>query len=67
MEPKPEGRVHVPTPTLAALPVKVMVSEQTLWSRPALAMVGATSRKITTVSLDEPQTPLVIVHTKVTL
>src|ERR1051326_5954585 len=59
----PVMTVHAPVPTNAVLPAREVVVEQTVSSGPALAVVGAASRVMTTVSLDEGQLAFVIVQT----
>jgi hypothetical protein len=61
----PAITVHTPVPTVGALLARAAVVEQTVWSGPALAVVGAASRVMTTVSLDEGQLAFVIVQTNV--
>src|SRR5258707_8980420 len=57
--------VHAPVPTVGVFPARVAVGPHTVWSGPAFAVVGASSRIIVTVSLDGVQTPLLIVQTNV--
>jgi hypothetical protein len=61
----PAITVHVPVPTVGVFPARVAVGTQTPKSAPAFAVVGDSSRVIVTVSLEEAQVPLPIVHTKV--
>jgi predicted RNA methylase len=60
----PARTVHAPDPTEAVLPARVAVAEQTVWSGPAFATVGDSSRMTATVSFVAGHTPLVIVQTK---
>src|ERR1051325_3976428 len=60
----PAITVHTPVPTVGALLARAAVVEQTVWSGPALAVVGAASRVMTTVSLEDPHEPLLTVHLK---
>src|SRR5258707_2420368 len=57
--------VHVPVPAVGALPASVPVVPHTVWSGPAFAVVGASSLLIVMLSLEEGQTPLLIVQTRV--
>jgi len=61
----PVMTVHVPVPTAGVLPASVAVAAQTVWSGPALAIVGTRSLVTVTVSLEGAQMPLVIVHTNI--
>jgi hypothetical protein len=61
----PAITVHAPEPTVGALPARVAVVSQTVWSGPAFDVVGFSSRVIVTVSLDEPHNSVLIVQTKV--
>ena len=63
--PEPAITVQLPVPTPGGLPANVAVVEQTVWSDPAFAVVGASSRLIVTSSVEEAQTPLLIVHLNV--
>ena len=58
----PAITVKDPEPTIGVFPANVPVVEQTVWSVPAVAVVGTASRVILTVSLVVGQTPLVIIH-----
>jgi archaellin len=60
----PAITVHTPVPTVGALPARAAVVEQTVWSGPALAVVGEASRVIATVSVEDPHEPLLTVHLK---
>jgi len=57
--------VHKPDPMAGTLPANVAVVPQTVWSGPALAMVGFWSDVMITESTEFGQTPLLIVHIKV--
>ncbi len=61
----PAMTVHVPVPAVGALPASVPVVPHTVWSGPAFAVVGASSLLIVMLSLEEGQTPLLIVQTRV--
>jgi len=61
----PAITVHDPVPTVGVLPARVAVVEQTVWSGPALAVVGDAALVIVIVSLDEGQEALLMVHTNV--
>ena len=63
--PAPLINVQVPVPTAAVLPASVAVAAQTLWSEPAVAVVGFLLKVITTSSVEEVQGELVIVQRKV--
>ena len=57
---------HAPVPTVGVLAASVvLVTEQSCWSLPALAMVIEPACVITTVSFDEEHGEFDIVHTKV--
>ena len=56
--------VHVPTPTLGILPVKVEVALQIFWFAPAIAVVGAGKTVIVTLDSEGVQGALEIVHLK---
>jgi hypothetical protein len=58
----PARTVQEPVPTDGALPANVAVVAHTVWSDPAIATVGSSSRVMLTVSLDVGQMPLVIIH-----
>src|SRR5258706_9433277 len=59
----PVMTVHAPVPTVGEFAARVVVVEQTVSSGPAFEFVGAASRVITTVSLDEGQLALLTVQT----
>ena len=61
----PLSTTHVPVPTVAELPARVVVVAQTVWSGPAFATVGASSLVMVTVSLVVGHVPFVIVQTNV--
>lgn len=61
----PAMTVHVPVPTEGVLPARVAVVVQTPKSVPAFAVVGASSRSIVIVSLEEGHDPLLVVQTNV--
>ena len=63
--PEPAITVQLPVPTIGALPASVAVVEQIVWSGPAFAVVGASSRVIVMSSIEGEQTPLLIVHLNV--
>lgn len=57
---------HIPVPTVGVFAASVvLVTEQSCWSLPAMAFVIEPACIITTVSLEEVQGELDIVHTKV--
>jgi hypothetical protein len=58
----PETTLHVPVPTIAVFPPKVVVVPQILKSAPALATVGAAVLIIVTSSVEEVQGAFAIVH-----
>jgi hypothetical protein len=64
--PDPEINDHVPVPTEGILPFNTTEPElaQTVWSNPALEIVGMESTIIFTVSVEALQTPFEIVQTK---
>ena len=64
-EAPPAITVHTPVPSVGVLPARLAVAAQTPKSAPAFAVVGDWSRVIMTVSLDDGQVPLLIVHTKI--
>ncbi len=59
----PAITVHAPVPTVGVLPANVVAVEHTVWSDPAFAVVAGVSLVIVTVSFDDGQVPLLIVHT----
>ena len=54
----------MPEPTEGVFPAKVALGAQTLWSIPALAVLGLLYLLIITVSLDAEQVPLEMLHLK---
>ena len=64
---EPETRDQLPVPTVGVLAAMVKsANPQVTWSGPALAVVGSSSFCRVTSSIEEGQTPLVIVHLSVT-
>ena len=63
--PVPVINVHAPVPIIGEFPAKVAVVEQTVWSGPALDVVGTASLLIITSSVDIAHTPFVIVQRNV--
>lgn len=57
--------VHAPVPIEGAFPPSVVELEHTVWSAPALAVVGIAALMIVTVSLEAGQLALLIVQTNV--
>ena len=65
INPVPEINVQLPVPTAGILPPIVATVAQTVWLTPALASVGFASCVIDIVEVVEGQTPLLIVHLKI--
>ena len=60
--PVPETKVQTPFPITGVLPDKVAVPAQIVCVKPALDTVGNGSLITVTLTVDEGQTPLVILH-----
>lgn len=60
--PFPLTFVHIPVPVVGVLPFNAVVVAHAVWSLPAFAVVGLRAPVITTVSADEVQLPLEMVH-----
>ena len=63
--PAPDTMVHVPVPTVGALPAKVAEVPQIFWSAPALATVGLAVKVMTTSSKDAGQGAFEIIQRSV--
>jgi hypothetical protein len=61
----PDIKVQVPVPVVAVLPARVAVDAHTVWSGPALDVVGVADLVMTTSSVDAVHPAPLIVHLKV--
>ena len=60
--PLPETSVHTPVPTVGVFPAKVAVEAQTVCVVPAFDTEGNGSRVTNTLTVEDGQTPFVILH-----
>lgn len=60
--PAPEITLHEPVPMVGALPCKVVLVAQIVWSGPAFETVGFAVKLITTSSIEAAQGALEIDH-----